>query len=395
VRVRDLVHEFGSPLWLADVDRFRRNLDRFGAAWRKHWPDTEVAYSYKTNRLLAFLQAAETGGAGAEVVCDAEYLLAAGLIEVDPARIVVDGPAKPDSLLARAGAGGALVLADSTAELARATTHRVRRIGLRVGLGSFTGARTRFGIPPAEIDAAARVAAALGLRVNALSGHLVSTDRDPASGRLVVSWPRPPREHVAAASLLAALASDLRAAGQPIDTIDLGGGFPPAPAVAEHARDVARALSEGGFTGTLLLEPGRALVADAVALAFAVVAVKELADGSRCLVCDAGTNLLPGALNDPPRIEALDDNASPTPAVVSGPLCLNVDVLHPSAALPAVKPGAVLVAHAVGAYQQSAASQFGEPRPAVVVHEFGEWRLHTRAESLNDLIPPALERRAP
>jgi NADH oxidase (H2O2-forming) len=45
----------------------------------------------------------------------------------------------------------------------------------------------------------------------------------------------------------------------------------------------------------LLLEPGRAVVADAVDLLFTVVAVKRLADGGRCLVCDAGTNLLPGA----------------------------------------------------------------------------------------------------
>ena len=378
----ELIAEHGSPLWLADVDRFSANLRDFHAAWRSQWPDTRVAYSYKTNRLLAFLQAAERGGASAEVVCEAEYRLAAGVVETDPASIVVDGPAKPDSLLARAGAGGALVLVDSAAELERAAAHGALRIGLRVSLGSFTGARTRFGIPPGEVATAARAAAGLGLSVEALSTHLVSTDFDPGTGRVVVSWPRPPGEHARAAHTLAGLAAEIAADGQRIAVIDLGGGFPPAPDVQRHARAVADALRQAGFGGGLLLEPGRALVADAVDLAFTVVSIKTLAGGVRCVICDAGTNLLPGALSAPPRLEAPEAPSLTSPALVSGPLCLNTDVLHPSAALPVLEPGATLVARAVGAYQQACSTQFGEPRPAVLAREEGRWRLHRRAESL-------------
>jgi diaminopimelate decarboxylase len=356
-----------SPVWVADVERFSSNLRGFAAAWRAHWPRTRVAYSHKTNRFVDFLHAAERAGAGAEVVCEAEYELAIAVVETDPRKIVVDGPAKPDALLARAGAGGALVLADSIAELDRAAAAGVTRIGLRVALESFTGAVTRFGIAPGEIETAARAAARLGLTVEALSTHLVSTDFDPGSGRVVVSWPRPAREHARAAGLLAGLARVLRTNGHAIETIDLGGGFPPAPAVASHAREVTAALREGGFGGTLLLEPGRAVVADAVDLVFTVVAVKTLADGSRCLICDAGTNFLPGSLTTPPRIEALGAGGPVSPALVTGPLCLNVDVIHPRAQLPAVAPGARLVARSVGAYQQVAATQFGEAPPPVVV----------------------------
>ena len=139
-----------SPVWVADVTRFSSNLRTFTAAWRAHWPRTRVAYSYKTNRLVEFLHAAELAGAGAEVACEAEYELAVAVVETDPREIVVDGPAKSDSLLARAGAGGALVLADSVAELDRAAAAGVTRIGLRVAVQSFTGAVTRFGIPPAR-----------------------------------------------------------------------------------------------------------------------------------------------------------------------------------------------------------------------------------------------------
>lgn len=380
--LRELIAEHGSPLWLADIDRFRVNLRDFTSAWRAQWSDTRVAYSYKTNRLLAFLQAAEQGGAFAEVVCEAEYRLAAGVVETDPRSIVVDGPAKPDSLLARAGAGGALVLVDSAAELERAAAHGVQRIGLRVALPSFTGARTRFGIPPVEVAAAARTAAGLGLSVEALSTHLVSTDFDPGTGRVVVSWPQPADEHARAAHTLAELAVEIALDGHAIALIDLGGGFPPAQDVQRHARAVTDVLREAGFCGGLLLEPGRALVADAVDLVFTVVSIKTLADGCRCLVCDAGTNHLPGALSDPPRLDAPDTPGVRSPALVSGPLCLNVDVLHPSAALPVLAPGAILVARGVGAYQQVCSTQFGELRPAVLAREGGRWRLHCQAEGL-------------
>jgi diaminopimelate decarboxylase len=384
-----LLSRYGSPLWLADLERFQSNLRSFERAWRREWPEVRVAYSYKTNRLLAFLHAAEQAGAGAEVVCEAEYMLAAAVVEADPARIVVDGPAKPDSLLARAGAGAALVLVDSIAELDRAAAHGVTRLGLRVALDSFTGAPTRFGIPPAEIPAAARAAESLGLAVSALSTHLVSTDFDLRSGRPVVSWPREADEYVRAASVMASLAGSV---GRSVQTIDLGGGFPRAAQVDGHARAVAAALRDGGFAGALLLEPGRALVADAMRLAFTVVVVKSLRDGRRCLICDAGTNLLPGALVDPPTIEAPDNAGQRSPALVTGPLCLNTDVLHAAAPLPAVAPGDALVAVDVGAYQQAASTQFGEPRPAVVIRERGAWRLHTPAEGLVDLLAgPRLE----
>jgi diaminopimelate decarboxylase len=382
VRAEALLASYGSPLWLADVDRFRANLRDFETAWSARWPKIRVAYSYKTNRLLPFVRAAARARASAEVVCEAEYELAVRGAAIDPQRIVVDGPAKPDSLLMNAGHGEALVLADSVGELARAAELGVRRIGLRVAIDSFTGTRTRFGIPPHEIVQAANAAAALGLEVQALSTHLVATDFDPRSGRIRVSWPREPGEHARAARLLADLAAELDAACHRIDELDLGGGLPEPAATEGHACAVAGALREARFGGGLVLEPGRAIVADAVDLAFTVVSVKWLANGTRCLMCDAGTNFLPGALWSPVRLEAPGAEGPLTSALVSGPLCLNVDVLDPSASLPALAPGATLVARGVGAYQQSASTRFGERSPSVAVREHGRWRLHRGSENL-------------
>jgi diaminopimelate decarboxylase len=103
-------------------------------------------------------------------------------------------------------------------------------------------------------------------------------------------------------------------------------------------------------------------------------------------VLDAGTNLLPGALWAWPRLEALEPRAGATPTLVAGPLCLNIDVVAPAAALGELAVGDVLVARDVGAYQQVQATQFGDLRPAVVAREGGTWRLHRRREELSDLI---------
>ena len=392
--VAELLAEHGSPLWLADVDRARERLAGFRAAWSAAWADTEVSYSYKTNRTTAFLRAFADDDAGAEVVCAAEYALARDIVGVDGSRITVNGPAKPDALLARCAADGAVVIADSEAELERLALAGVSRVGLRVGLPGPEGTASRFGIAPADIVAAGRRAGDLGLTLEVLSVHLVSTDftaalsgdSDPPTRTLAanvrVGWAKPPAVHAGAATALARLAAELG-----VTTIDLGGGFPAAPAVAEHAAAVAGVLRREDFRGRVLLEPGRALVADAVDLALTVVAVKTLADGTTCAVVDGGTDLLPGALWAWPRLEALAPRPGrATPTLVAGPLCLNIDVVAPAAPLGELAVGDVLIARGVGAYQQVQSTQFGDLRPAVVVREGGTWRLHRRREELSDLI---------
>jgi diaminopimelate decarboxylase len=388
VSVAALLAEHGSPLWLADVDRARERLAGLRDAWTAVWPDTEVSYSYKTNRTTAFLRAFADDDAGAEVVCAAEYALARDVVGIDGARVTVNGPSKPDALLERCAADGALVIADSAAELERLALAGVTRTGLRAGLPGPEGHPSRFGIAPAEIVAAGRRARGLGLTVEVLSVHLVSTDFVAApAGTLAASvrvgWAKPPAVHAQAAARLARLAAELD-----VDAIDLGGGIPagPSPAADVHAAAVADALRAGGFAGRVMLEPGRALVADAVDLALTVVAVKTLADGTRCAVVDAGTDLLPGALWAWPRLEALSPRAGAGPTLVAGPLCLNIDVVAPAAELGELAAGDMLIAREVGAYQQVQSTQFGDLRPAVVAREDGRWRLHRGREELSDLI---------
>ncbi len=316
--------------------------------------------------------------------------LARDVVGLDGACVTVNGPAKPDGLLERCAADGALVIADGAAELERLALAGVTRAGLRVGLPGPAGQPSRFGIAPDEVVAAGRRARGLGLTLEALSVHLVSTDFTAPLGSggtlaasVRVAWAKAPAVHARAAATLARLAAALD-----VDAIDLGGGLPaaPSPAADAHAAAVAGALHAAGFAGRLMLEPGRALVADAVDLALTVVAVKTLADGTRCAALDAGTDLLPGALWAWPRLEALVPRGGAGPTLLAGPLCLNVDVVAPAAELGELEAGDVLIARDVGAYEQVQSTQFGDLRPAVVAREGGRWRLRRRREELSDLI---------
>jgi diaminopimelate decarboxylase len=361
-----------SPTWLADVGRVRANVRTLRDALTRHWPDSRLAYSYKTNRLPAFLHAVDEEGLAPEVVCEAEYRLAREMVGAHGEAIIVNGPGKPDTLLGRAASDGALVIVDSVAELDRVAAARGERVGLRVAVDSFGVVPSRFGIEPDEIPRAATRARQLGLRVDALSVHLVSTDfaqpldaATPMARSVIVNWPKPAAAHAEAAALLARLARE----HVPVHTLDLGGGLPGPPAVGEHAAAIAAALRAEGFAGELLFEPGRAIVSDAVDLACTVVAVKELRDGTACAVLDAGTNFVPGALWGWPRVEALQvaSRQLPRPTLLTGPLCLNVDVVHPAAVLPPLTAGDTLLIRGVGAYHQTQSTEFGEPRPAVTL----------------------------
>ncbi|MFN8111234.1 MAG: hypothetical protein U0Y82_15550 [Thermoleophilia bacterium] len=392
----DLVAAHGSPLWMADVTGVPRAHAELRATLAKAWDDVAVAYSYKTNRLGVFLRALARDGALAEVVCDAEYLLAREVAGHTGPDIVVNGPAKSDRLLGWAGRDDALVLLDGPDEVDRARRAGVRRVGVRVAVPGALGATSRFGIPPDQVVPTAVRARAAGLRVEALSMHVVSTDLDdavdpsaPLASRVRIRWPRGPDDHAAGAALLGRLAAEAGRRGVGIGTVDVGGGLPAPPDADEHAHAIGRALADAGFRGRLMVEPGRALVSQAVELATTVVAVKRLTDGRRALIVDAGTNLLPGALWAWPAIRTAippTDGTLLEPALVSGPLCLNTDVLHPAAALPAdLRPGDVLVVSAAGAYQQVQSTQFGDLRPAVVARDDGTWRLARSRETLDEL----------
>jgi diaminopimelate decarboxylase len=191
--VSTLLREYGSPLFVVSRTRLAEEFHAFRDAFRARYPNTEVAYSYKTNYLTAIRAALHEEGAWAEVVSGLEYEMACRL-GVPPERIVFNGPDKRDDDLRRAVKDGAFINVDSFDELAAleeaaASVGRVPAIGLRLGVRATPVPWEKFGFSVeaglAE-EACRRAAASRRVRLAGLHVHLGTDLTDARAYRTTI-----------------------------------------------------------------------------------------------------------------------------------------------------------------------------------------------------------------
>ncbi|HRN18633.1 MAG TPA: hypothetical protein PLU66_06055, partial [Trueperaceae bacterium] len=173
-----------------------------------------------------------------------------------------------------------------------------------------------------------------------------------------------------------------------LELVDFGGGFAvPNPPLERFSQAYGRFAAKHSVS--VVLEPGRFLVADAGTLLTRVLHVKE--SERRHIVVDGGmADLLRPALYGAEHpIRLVGGNGIPLerlPTDVDGPLCENADRLGQDVELPAVKPGDLLAVGRAGAYGFAMASNYvSSLRPAEVAVEAGEIRLVRRREQPADL----------
>jgi diaminopimelate decarboxylase len=144
-----------------------------------------------------------------------------------------------------------------------------------------------------------------------------------------------------------------------------------------------------GLPLTLLIEPGRSIVAAAGVLVTRVLYVKENR-GKSFVVVDAGMNDLmrPALYQAYHRIEPVVDRGGPVRAVdVVGPVCETGDFLARARNIAAVEPGELLAVRDAGAYAFSMSSTYNmRPRPAEVLVDGAAIRLIRRRETFEDLV---------
>jgi diaminopimelate decarboxylase len=401
VPVDELVARFGSPLFVLSERQLRRSYQAAVRAFGTRYPRVQLAWSYKTNYLNAVCRTFHQEGAWAEVVSGME-LEKALLNGVPGPHILFNGPGKRRADLERACEVGAIIHLDNADELhlllAVATGRLQRpRVALRLNLDAGIYPqwdRFGFNLENGEAwQALGRVVASGRLELVGLHCHIGTYVLQPAA-------------YATAATKLAALALRCqRELRTPVQYLDLGGGFPstntlkgaylPAadtvPSLDAYAEAITGALLAAGFRSSelplLVLEAGRALVDDAGSLIGTVLANKRLADGRRATILDFGVNLLFTSFWYDHHISptrAFSEPAEPT--VLYGPLCMNIDQLRESIALPLLAPGDTVVVHKVGAYNLSQWQQFIHLRPNVVlIDTAGQVHLVRAAETLEYL----------
>ena len=120
VSVKDLIKEFGSPLFVISEKRIRQNFKRAQKAFTTRYPKVQFAWSYKTNYIGAVCNIFHQEGSWAEVVSGFEFRKALDL-GVNGRNIIFNGPEKTEAALLLAVQNDALIHIDHLDELYKLT----------------------------------------------------------------------------------------------------------------------------------------------------------------------------------------------------------------------------------------------------------------------------------
>ena len=198
-----------------------------------------------------------------------------------------------------------------------------------------------------------------------------------------------------AADKTLALVARLRSAGLPIRFLDLGGGlgvqYRPHEKKASISEFAARLRPKlESLNLTLMLEPGRSIVAEAGILLTQVLLIKQ--NGAKTFV------IVDGAMNDLIRPALYQAHHEITPVVeipnelsmtadVVGPVCETGDFFARDRRLPALKPGDLIALRTAGAYGFVLSSNYNSrPRPCELLIDGRRVHVARSRESFDDLI---------
>jgi diaminopimelate decarboxylase len=398
--IDELVSQYGSPLFVYSERNLRQKYRQFHTAFSTRYPDVAFGWSYKTNYLKAICAILHNEGALAEIVSRMEFEKARAL-GIPGERIIFNGPHKPYAVLEEAVRVGVTLNVDHPGEIEdleqiAEQTGKVIRVGLRLNLDAgIYPLWSRFGFNLESghaMNAVRRMSHGGRLQVTGLHCHIGTYILDPTA-------------YARQVEKMIAFANDVEDRfGWQIEQLDVGGGFASrsrlkstylspdvvVPSVDEYAEAICGALHANlrpGHRPQLILEAGRAIVDESGYLVSTIVATKQLPDGSRAYVADAGINLLYTAAWYQFHIETdRECSGLNEPSVIYGPMCMNIDVIEEAVQLPPLNRGQRLILSPVGAYNNTQWLQFIEYRPNVVlVGEDGQVELIREAEDLSDL----------
>ncbi len=385
----------GTPAYVYDLDAVAAAWRHLAAAFQSL--GGEVLYAVKANSNLAVLSRLARTGAGFDVVSGGELLrvLRAG---GDPARTVFAGVGKTAEELALAVGHGVMVHVESADELealqvVAAGLGRRARFAVRVNpdVEVDTHAYIRTGHDEAKFGVAIEVADELLAR--AAKGDF--PDLDPAGVHVHVGSQLPDPDGMAAGAKIGVEVIEAgRAAGLPLDWLDVGGGLPidygGRPPLGPEVFAGALAPLVAGRGIRLGIEPGRYLVGRAGALVARVLYRKHRSAG-RMLVVDTGMHQLmrPALYQALHRVVPVRAAGPANPTEVVGPICESTDVLAAAADLPDLAPGDLVAILDAGAYGMTMASNYNtHPRPPEIVVSGGVAAVARRRETWDDLLGP-------
>lgn len=370
-KLKELVKEHGTPLFVVDHDELRRNYAEF----KKRLPRVQAYYAVKANPDPAIVETLYKEGASFDVASMPEFEIVYQFIKGLPAKqrqdyiwdkIIYANPIKATETLQQLDKYKPLVTYDNFEEVRKIAKHAPRAglaLRLRVpNTGAMVELSSKFGASSGEAVKLIKAAHDVGLVVEGLSFHVGSQTTNFAN-------------YVQALNLAAGVYREAADRGFKMNLIDIGGGFPapydsqvqPFKALAKRINAELDRLFPKDIE--ILAEPGRFLVATA-GTAVAKVIGKAVRDGKQCYYINDGVyHTYSGVIFDhcQYRIKAFKKGDTEICSVF-GPTCDALDTISLSEQLPQLELGDYVYSENIGAYSHASSTWFNGFPPAKVVH---------------------------
>lgn len=403
-----LAQKYGTPLYLMDETRIRENCRMYLRAFRRHFGENaQPLYASKAASFKRMYEIMHSEGMGVDVVSAGEIHTAA-LAGFPMEQAYFHGNNKTDAEIQYAiEQGVGYFVADNHEEL-----DAINRIAGALGKQQRVLLRLTPGIDPHTYEAVATG------KVDSKFGAAIETGQAEALFQYARALPNVTLVgfhcHVGsqvfdedvferAGQIMLEFVALLRNRyGFATQQLDLGGGYGVRYCESDKQVDIEQRIGEvasslkasaaalGIPLPTILMEPGRSIVADAGMTLYTVGTVKRIPGYKNYVSVDGG-------MTDNPRY-ALYGSAYTVyasgrmdePAVlhcdVVGRCCESGDIIQPKVALPDVRRGDLLAVCTTGAYNYSMASNYNRmARPPVVMLTPERDTLAVRRETLEQL----------
>lgn len=393
VAVADIIAQHGTPAYIYSRATLERHWHAFNNAFGDH-PHL-ICFAVKSNSNIALLNVMARLGSGFDIVSQGELerVIAAG---GEPSKVVFSGVAKSHAEIARALEVGICCFnVESLSELKRINQvagemGKVAPVSLRVNPDVdahthpyiSTGLKeNKFGVSVSQAREVYRFAKTLpNVKIVGMDCHIGSqlTELQPfldATDRLIV------------------LMEQLKQDGIELHHLDLGGGLgvpytsetPPHP--TEYTAALLAKLRDYPQL-EIILEPGRAITANAGILVTKVEYLKQNEDRNFAIV-DTGMNdmIRPALYEAYMRIIEVDQSISRKKAVydVVGPICETSDFLGKQREL-AIAEGDLIAMRSAGAYGATMSSTYNSrPQAAEIMVDGSQFHLIKQRATLADL----------
>src|ERR1700722_17461179 len=364
--IERLVSRYGSPLFVIDAERVRRQYRRLAAAL----PGVDLHYALKPLPHPSVVSTLHAEGACFDLATNGEVELVKRL-KVAPERCIHTHPIKRDSDIRTALAYGVnRFVIDNPDELRKLVKFRNRgSLRIRVSFSSpeaLCDLSRKFGCEPEAVADLLRLADELRITIDGLSFHVGSQAAGPAMFCEAIARCR---------ELMLAAAHT----GHTLRVLDIGGGFPveylqSCMPIEEFCAPIRVALQELPPAMRLIAEPGRYISAPA-AVSVSSVMGRALRGGRWWYYLDEGLyGSYSGQMYDHAKypVEALAAPGETYPSVLAGPTCDSIDIISEALDLPMLTVGDLIVGREMGAYTWASASDFNFfPRATVLALDGG------------------------